>query len=171
MAMPTPRIATTGDIPAMWVLRTRAVRQTCASHYPPDIIDRWACAAPPVSYSPLVTAGGAVIVEENGAMLGFAVLDVEGGEVNAVFVEPAAGRRGIGRILIRALEDMAVAAGCGRLHLSASLNAVPFYAAFGFERAGEESQPHRSGILLDAVLMEKRLLVTPAASNARAPTN
>ena len=44
-----------------------------------------------------------------------------------------------------------------RLHLSASLNAVPFYRAAGFVALREEAYAHPSGISLASVAMEKVL--------------
>jgi putative acetyltransferase len=58
---------------------------------------------------------------------------------------------------LRALEAMAAAAGCDQLHLSASLNAVPFYQSAGFVRIRDEAYPPSSGIRLDSVFMEKHL--------------
>ncbi len=53
------RAGTVADIPALWALRTRCVRETCSTHYPPDVITRWAASAAPVQFQPLVEAGAA----------------------------------------------------------------------------------------------------------------
>lgn len=155
--MLTQRVAGKADLDAMWALRTRAFRITSASHYPPEIIARLAAAPAPPRLAQLTQAGGAVIAEENGHMLGFAILNVAAGEVDAVFVDPDAGGRGIGSALLRTLEEMALASGCDTLHLSASLNAVGFYEAAGFVRIRDEAYPHSSGFSLDSVFMQKRL--------------
>lgn len=34
------RTGTTDDVATLWALRTRCVRETCSSHYPPEVIDR-----------------------------------------------------------------------------------------------------------------------------------
>lgn len=155
--MLTQRIAGEADLDAMWALRTRAFRITCASHYPPAVIAHVAAAPPPPRLAQLTHASGAVIAEENGCMLGFAILNVAASEIDAVFVDPSAGGRGVGAALLRTLEDMALAAGCSLLHLSASLNAVGFYESAGFVRIRAEAYPHSSGIALDSVFMQKRL--------------
>jgi len=59
--------------------------------------------------------------------------------------------------LLAAAEDMARATGCARLFLSASLNAVPFYRRAGFITLREALYPHRSGIGIPSVYMEKRI--------------
>ena len=155
--MPNQRHATRADLADMWALRTRAVRASCASHYPPEIIDTWCASPAPDTLPALVDAGGALVTEEGGCMLGYAILDLDSGEVDAVFVEPAQQGRGIALRLLAALEAMAQERGVKRLYLSASLNAAPFYARAGFVALREELYPHRSGVGLRSVFMEKLL--------------
>ncbi|MEN3278639.1 MAG: putative acetyltransferase [Massilia sp.] len=130
------RQATPDDIPLLWALRTRAVAHSCAGHYAPDVL---------------------AAAVDGSAILGYAVLALLTDEVDAAFVDPAQHGRGIGRVLLAALEADARAAGIGRLFLSASLNAVPFYERAGFAAVREELHPHRSGIGIPSVFMEKVL--------------
>ncbi|NHZ64737.1 GNAT family N-acetyltransferase [Massilia genomosp. 1] len=155
--MPTLRAAALSDIDAMWALRTRAIRHGCRDHYAPEVIGPWSAAPAPLSYPGLVGKGGAVIAEEQGAMLGYAILDVGTGEVDAVFVDPAAGGRGIGTTMLAALERMALGRGFTRLTLSASLNALAFYRAAGFVALREALYAHPSGVALGCVEMGKTL--------------
>ncbi|QBE61824.1 GNAT family N-acetyltransferase [Pseudoduganella lutea] len=155
--MPVQRLATVEDLAALWALRTRAVRSGCAAHYAPDVIEAW-CAAPMPDRMPgLVAGGGCLVAEDEGRLAGYAILDVANGEVDAVFVEPSGQGRGIGIGLLVALEALARERRIGRLYLSASLNAVPFYARAGFTAIREELYPHRSGIAIASVLMAKSL--------------
>ena len=145
------------DLQHLWELRTRAVAHACAAHYSKEVMSAWLASSPPAPLPGLLARGGGLVAEDHGRALGYAVLDAAGGEVEAVFVEPAQQGRGIGALLLRALEDAARAAGCERLYLSASLNAVPFYARAGFVAVREELYPHRSGIGIPSVFMEKWL--------------
>lgn len=155
--MPIQRPALTADIPVLWELRTRAVRASCASHYAPEIIAAWCAAAPPDKMAGLLAAGGGLLEEEDGRVLGFAILDLETGELDAAFVDPAQQGRGVARRLLAALDALACERGIGRLFLSASLNAVPFYEAAGYVALRREAYAHRSGLQLESVFMEKRL--------------
>ncbi|NHZ90005.1 GNAT family N-acetyltransferase [Massilia sp. CCM 8733] len=155
--MLTLRAALLADIDAMWALRTRAILHSCPGHYPAEVIAPWSAAPAPRSYPGLVQSGGALIAQERGAMLGYAIVDLDAGEVDAVFVDPAAGGRGIGKTMLAALEPMALARGCTRLHLSASLNAVAFYQAAGFVALRNAVYAHPSGVALDCVEMEKAM--------------
>lgn len=155
--MPTQRSATLADMAPMWTIRTAAVRETCASHYPPEVIETLCATAPPASMPDLIQTGGTVVAEADGRLLGYAALDIGRGEVDAVFVEPGQQGRGIARALLATLEGIAAQHGIARLFLSSSLNAVPFYERAGFSAVRAEVYPHRSGIGIPAVFMEKQL--------------
>ena len=60
------------DIDVLWVLRTVAVRVSCATHYAPEQIAVWTATPVPASYA--------------------AMLDVNKQEVDAVFVDPSRAR-------------------------------------------------------------------------------
>lgn len=153
----TLRASTLADIDAMWALRTRAIIHSCRGHYPAEVIAPWSASPVPRSYPALVQSGGAVIAEDQGTMLGYAILDVATGEVEAVFVDPAAGGRGIGKTMLSALEQAATTRGFTRLYLSASLNAVAFYRAAGFVALRTAVYAHPSGVALDCVEMYKSI--------------
>lgn len=155
--MPSRRPATQADLSTLWELRTRAVRAGCSDHYPAAVIDIWCAAPAPASLPLLVQAGGAVVAEESGRIVGYAVLNLDTGEINAAFVEPSQQRRGIALQLLLQLESMARERDLARLFLSASINAVPFYERAGFLSVREELYRHRCGIDLESVFMEKQL--------------
>jgi putative acetyltransferase len=151
------RPANCKDLMLLWALRTRAVAHACAPHYSAAVLTAWLAAPAPDSLRQHVADGGGRVAFEDGRLLGYAVLDAASGEVDAVFVEPAQQGRGVGAMLMRTLEAAALAAGHKRLFLSASLNAVPFYERAGFVAVREELYPHRSGIAIPSVYMEKQL--------------
>ena len=148
------------DIAALWALRTVAVRVSCATHYAPEQIAAWTASPVPDGYAAMLAAGGGIVALQDGVLAGYAMLDADKQEVDAVFVDPARAGLGIGKRLLAALEQLARQRGMVRLRLSASLNAVPFYRAAGFVALREEAYAHPSGISLASVAMEKAL--TPA---------
>ncbi|MCC7696664.1 GNAT family N-acetyltransferase [Janthinobacterium sp. EB271-G4-7A] len=156
----TLRPALPDDINALWALRTVAVRVSCATHYAPEQITVWTASPVPDSYAAMLAAGGGIVAMQGEIIAGYAMLDADKQEVDAVFVDPAHAGLGIGKRLLAALEQLARGRGIARLHLSASLNAVPFYAAAGFTALREQAYAHPSGISLSSVAMEKAL--TPA---------
>ncbi|MFI8573083.1 GNAT family N-acetyltransferase [Stenotrophomonas bentonitica] len=148
------RVGRADEADRLWVLRTRCVRELCSTAYPPEVIAPWSASPPPQHYRALLAGGGGVIAEDaEGALLGYGVIDLAGNEIDALFVDPDCGGRGIGLTLMQAMEALADPA--RPLVLSASLNAVPFYQRCGFEALREESCPHPSGVALASVRMQR----------------
>lgn len=151
------RRATLDDIAPLWELRTRSIDYSGPDHYTPEVLAIWLAAPAPAALQWHIEHGGGLVAVEDGAILGYAVLDPLSGEVDAAFVDPLRQGLGIGRVLLDALEANARAGGIERLFLSASLNAVAFYERAGFVAVREELYPHRSGIGIPSVFMEKVL--------------
>jgi len=147
--------AQVSDIPLLWSLRTRAVRQVCASHYSPEQIEVWSDSPPPESYLRLLATGCGLVAQEDDQLLGYGILDRQSGEVMALFVEPGQLGRGIGKRLMQGLEAIAEEERFTRLYLYSSLNAADFYRAMGFIAVRDEPYRHPSGITLRSLYMER----------------
>jgi GNAT superfamily N-acetyltransferase len=82
------------------------------------------------------------VVEERGAVVGFAVGDARNGNIWALFVHPDHERRGYGRQLHDAMVSWLWSRGLERLWLTTEANtrAQSFYEAAGWRRAGETVQ-------------------------------
>jgi putative acetyltransferase len=92
------------------------------------------------------------------AVLGFASHRVEAGEHRtAVYVRGAASRCGLGSALFRLAEAEAVSAGAASVHVDASLAAVEFYRANGFDEVVRGQHQLRSGRSMLCVIMRKDL--------------
>ena len=77
--------------------------------------------------------------------------DTGGAEVLRVRVHPATRRRGIGRALMKELEDRARSRGFFEFNLDTATNqpeAVAFYRALGYVEVGRESRPEWSWTLV-----------------------
>src|SRR5207237_850793 len=70
------------------------------------------------------------------------------GEIMAVYVDPAHVRRGVGRLMMAKLEEVARADGATHLYLNAALNSVGFYAACGYQRMKETVYMTRGGLVI-----------------------
>ena len=110
------RRATLGDATAIAEIHHAAVQQTAASFYPPDVLNAWS-GPPRAEGSPRVreligSDDELFVVAEDGAtVVGFASVFVPDEQLRAVYVHPAAGRRGIGGRLLREVEQLALAKG------------------------------------------------------------
>lgn len=159
------RAAQLADIGAMWALRTRCVREVCASHYPAEVIAAWAAAPVPARYPSWIGDTAAVVAESaGGRLLGYGVVDRAGSEIDGLFVAPEASGAGLGTCLLRALEAKLPPG--TRIHLAASLNAVAFYQAQGYVALRQGSYAHPSGVALACVFMEKPAPPTAAGPGA-----
>ncbi len=95
---------------------------------------------------------------ENGIVIGYSCLLVEGHEGQILQVSVAFGRQGIGvgKALMVETEHHARALGLRRLYLNARLKAEPFYHRIGWSTLPGDPFPSGSTNLLH-VAMEKRL--------------
>ena len=82
---------------------------------------------------------------------------IDAARVRAFYVDPGCARRGVGRLLLRASEQAAIAAGFAWAELTSTLPAVPFYAAHGYALVGGYDLALPSGNVLELCRMTKRL--------------
>lgn len=93
-------------------------------------------------------------VNSEPAVLGFASHRIDGMQHRtAVYVRGMATRRGIGSALFQLAEADAIAAGATSIHVDASLAAVDFYRANGFEEIGRGEHRLWSGRPMACVFM------------------
>ena len=86
-----------------------------------------------------LTTATACVAERDGAVVGFAIVlprpDGDA-ELDGLFVSPRMQRGGIGRALMAAALELAVAQGARHLHVIANPDAEAFYKAVGFVVTG-----------------------------------
>ena len=101
-------------------------------------------------------------------VLGFSSHRVEEGEHRtAIYVRGKAARFGIGSALFRSAEAVAIAAGATSIRVDASLAAVEFYKANGFDEIGRGEHRLWSGRPMPCVFMRKTLAASlESASNS-----
>ena len=132
-----------------------AVRGIRTALYTPEEIQAWAIPKKPESYEESINSNEFFVAEEGDIIVGFGVLNQESAEVEAVYVIPGAGRRGIGLELLGKLEERARTLGLGALRLNASLNAVPFYEKAGYVAQAESKYRLATGVEIACVPMLK----------------
>ena len=151
------RLATHSDIYTIARIHQRAIRST-TSFYSVAQIESWAAHIVPEAYLPYIAATDFfVIVDGENGVIGFASLDRHHAEVASIYVDPAHVRRGAGRRLIDAIEASARQADIIRLHVTASLYAMPFYHAVGFDLVEHATSRTRGGVEMPCARMVKNL--------------
>jgi putative acetyltransferase len=155
------RPANPADAPALCALHAASIRAHCAQTYTSEQIEAWAGPKRPEHYVAAMARGEIMFVAEIAAqVVGFAALATA--EVKAVYVAPGHTRHGIGRALLRAVEDHAAASGAAELRVESTLNGEPFYAAHGYQRVAPAVH-EMCGVKIPCVAMRKTL---PAPSES-----
>ena len=134
----------------------RAVRVTAAAHYATEQLAAWVPDDPAgavlddwAARRTAVTTWVAVI---DDSVVGFTDLDVETGYLDMLFVDPDAGRRGVGSALIRQVLDEARAVGLREVTVQASRTAQPVFERHGFVVVREQ-RVERRGVLIENAVM------------------
>jgi putative acetyltransferase len=145
------------DAEAIWLVRSESIRVGCRDHYPAELLEAWLSAPMPPSFPARIKAEEFVVAESGSQVVGFAGLKVEAAEIDAVFVSPAVFGRKLGARLLAYVEMRAQSLNIQVVHLSASLNAVPFYESAGYVAGAEGWHTTYTGLKIACVHMEKRL--------------
>jgi N-acetylglutamate synthase-like GNAT family acetyltransferase len=98
-----------------------------------------------------IEGGHVFVAEVAGSIRGFAaILPREDGnaELDALFVEPACWRQGIGRELVEYCCSAAKASGAAELHVVGNPHAEGFYNASGFKVRGTQQMRFGIGLLM-----------------------
>ena len=156
-APPRIRAAVDSDAGAVWTVHTTSIKGLCAGWYTEHEITVWTGRLIAEAYRRAIEVHVMVVAERDGAVVGFGELDLDRGEIVAVYVVPAVAGTGVGSALLSHLEETARAAGYERLTLCASLNAEAFYARRGWRAGAREKHRLTPGVAVDCVRMDKAL--------------
>lgn len=172
------RLAVPCDVPAIEALSARSVRASHAGAYADAVINEAIDHAYGVDWQ-LIRDWTYFVAIDHGAIVGAGgwsyrrtIAGAHGPEqpsaprlspandaarIRAFYVDPGFARRGIGALLLARSEKAALEAGFNRVELTATMPAVPFYAANGYEQAGPFQLRLPSGRPLELRRMIKRL--------------
>ncbi|HYU26676.1 MAG TPA: GNAT family N-acetyltransferase [Thermoanaerobaculia bacterium] len=146
------RRATDDDRVAIARLHEASIRALGPARYTAEEVDSWAAGVAPDRY---FIEQAMYVATSDGEVIAFG--HYVNGEIMAVYVDPAHVHRGVGRLMMAKLEEVARADGATHLYLNAALNSVGFYAACGYARTMETTYRTRGGIVIKCAMMEKDL--------------
>jgi len=147
------RKAVIDDVPMLKELHDRAVMELCRAAYTSDQLAGWVNKSPLEKYYWRLETQRIFIAEDEGNPLGFVRWYPKTNELCSICVEPEFARQGIGTRLMEFACADARDNNVETLWLKASLNAVPFYQALGWDYI-----EHITDGPLDCVRMEKEIL-------------
>lgn len=136
VSSPVIRRALPGDATEVRTVIERAIRGSAAGLYPPRALEAWASGRTVGAVRRMIEGTAGFVANVERALVGWANLD--GNEVDQLYVEPQAGGRGVARRLYEALERQARANGLEGLTAVASLRAEPAFRRFGFHELGRD---------------------------------
>lgn len=130
------RPALAADLPGILAFQQAAIAAIDPRTYSAEERDAWA-RMPAIGMEQLVANGRYLVADATGRPVGGAGWDAlpdppEAAIVRAVFVDPAWHGRGLGVMLVRAVEAAIAVAGRRRILVPAALNAVGFYQRLGY---------------------------------------
>ena len=157
------RRATPADAEAIAAAHLDSIRSIGPRHYDKAVVNDWAAKVKPDLYATAMANGETFYIalrrsEAKPEVIGFSSHRVEQGEHRtAIYVRGSAARAGAGSALFRAAEAEAIAAGARSIHVAASLAAVEFYRANGFEAIADGEHRLWPGRSMPCVFMRKEL--------------
>ena len=144
------RAASEADAPVIAELCQRAIRETNAADYPPDIIARIAADFSTAEVARRMADRKVFVAHADAVLLGTISLGPD--KVHSVFVHADTQHRGVGKRMMVHIEAVARADNRRALALSSSLTAVPFYASLGYTEAGRELRQCVTTVLMVKLL-------------------
>jgi putative acetyltransferase len=160
----TIRPAGPADVDEIAAAHLDSIRSIGPLYYDASVVSDWGAGLNGDVYLHAMAGGEVFYVAVDGAgeppqVLGFSSHRVDDNEHGVtVYVRGKAARRGVGSALLRAAQAHAIAAGAESLHLDASLAAVEFYKAHGFQEVGRREHRLASGGAMASVFMRKSLM-------------
>lgn len=155
------RAAQLHDCDAIYQVHVSSIREQCAKCYNETEISKWAGRQDPSRYQTFIKYQEIFVAESQGCVIGFghiACIDVTGTmEIEGLYVSPQSVGKGVGRLLIRQMEDIARQKTCSVICVRATLNSVGFYTHCGFEAIEETVHCVGDGTELKCLRMKKLL--------------
>ncbi|MFU8804403.1 MAG: GNAT family N-acetyltransferase [Bradymonadaceae bacterium] len=163
----TFRRALPADAPTIRDIHSRSVRTLCRSHYTDEEIYAWTSGSEVRSYEEAILGGYEILHILETHQQGMAFSSLSAGSLNtgsssqaelgALYVHPDFTGRGYGVELLYFTENQALRLGIETLYLDASLNAVLFYQARGYEILQPSAVVLSGGMELPAIRMKRVL--------------
>jgi len=149
------RLAQPADCASILEAHVGAIRELCNAEYSQTQLAAWAERLTPSGYLPAIAKNTFLVAEKEGRVVAFAEFAPSRGEVVAMYVHPKHARCGIGTMLFREIERIAVAQGLKSMQLSSSLSAVSFYERLGFIAGARSVHRLGNGTEIPCVAMTK----------------
>lgn len=146
----TLRIAALDDVASISQVILRALNESNAQDYSPEIIAQVEQSFSPDAILRLLSKRQVYVATLDDHVVATASLD--GDVVRSVFVHPGYQGLGIGKQLMGVLEHAAIGAGINMLRVPSSITAEGFYAGLGFQKNRDEFHGAERTVVMEKLL-------------------
>jgi N-acetylglutamate synthase-like GNAT family acetyltransferase len=122
------------DLPECSRLICQTIREIEGRYYSPEIIAIWLEHNSPSNLKKEADRTEFVVYEEAGMIIGVGA--IEETHLKTIYVLPAYQGKGIGRLILKNLEQIAKDNGVKHLELNSTVNALNFYKRMGYQEQG-----------------------------------
>ncbi|MCA9917247.1 MAG: GNAT family N-acetyltransferase [Anaerolineales bacterium] len=127
------RAATLADAEAIWQLHNRSILALCVADYSQEKLADWVGHSTLARQQERLQKHRVFVAEQDSQLIGFVRWNPATNELCSLFVDPDFVRRGVASMLMETAREDALACGVTKFWLDASLTAVPFYQATGWQ--------------------------------------
>jgi GNAT superfamily N-acetyltransferase len=136
----TVRPASEADAVAGCDVLRRSIRELCVEDHGHDeqVLSAWLANKTPQNVRAWITSASSfsVVAVDGSEVWGFGLVQ-RGGEIQMCYLVPEVQHRGVGKLMLRALEEQAARWGLKSLFLTSSVTARRFYERNGYVQSGE----------------------------------
>ncbi len=125
------RKSKTGDAIELARLTRATIRTINANDHPESVIDAWSKGNTAAAYRTMMKERLQYVAVEDDTIIGFVDM-LPNGELTSLYVHPAHIGKGIGKLLLTFIEEIAKNKGMKKLHCQSSENAKDFYRKHGY---------------------------------------
>ena len=155
--MITLRAAEQSDKEILCEVHRSSIKELCKTHYTDFELRVWYERLYPEYYARYINEREIFIAEKDREIIGFGQLDQRNGRIEAIYICPDYSRMKIGTELLKKLVEVAQTYGLKVLHLSSTLNAVPFYEHNGFIQKECLNYRFQEDVEISCVTMEREI--------------
>ncbi|WP_028389615.1 GNAT family N-acetyltransferase [Legionella fairfieldensis] len=158
------RNAKNDDCFKIYDLHVNSIKHYCSEFYSENAITAWLELKSPEEYKNHSSNRIIIVAEKDNEIVGFGLINLNKKSIDSLYLKPHMSGKGIGKLLLQKLEEIAQQNQIEMLNLASTLNAVEFYHQMGYQGEVKSIFKLSSGINLDCVEMTKKLMIAPIES-------
>lgn len=153
------RNAENDDCFNIYDLHINSIKHYCSDFYPEKAITAWLELKSPEEYKNHSSNRIIIVAEKDDEIIGFGLISLNKKRIDSLYLKPYMAGKGIGKLLLIKLEEIAQQNQIETLKLASTLNAIEFYHQRGYQGEVKSVLKLSSGVELECVEMTKKLTI------------